>query len=131
MWASVPMAWDASGPRGTRTTWSSWSAARGMGGPSDDSNHNGLPDLVDFATGEAGAPTADVAEGVLKLTYRRSLEAAGVELKVELSDDLLSWGDATPSATDRTPDGDLGEFITVSIEAGLARRFTRLTATLP
>ena len=111
--------------------WSSWSAARGMGGPSDDSNHNGLPDLVDFATGEAGAPTADVAEGVLKLTYRRSLEAAGVELKVELSDDLLSWGDATPSATDRTPDGDLGEFITVSIEAGLARRFTRLTATLP
>jgi hypothetical protein len=114
----------------TQWDWPSWSAARGMPDPSGDADHNGQPDLIDFATG-ASAPAAVVAGGEIKFRYRRSLQAGGVELNVEVSDDLLTWGDATISSMTRAPDGVGGEFITVCVDAGAARRFTRLTARLP
>ena len=73
--------------------WASWSAAEGLAGPHADANQNGVPDLVDFATGD-GPRTVFSSDGFTStLVFPHSLLASGVTLTVQVSDDLEVWID--------------------------------------
>ncbi len=128
--ATFTTAWD----------WPSWAAAAGASGPDDDSNANGVPDLIDYATG--GQPAISLAAGgaTTILSFRRSLVADGVTLTLQVSDDLSAWLDgpsydisgssgSTPEAAElsRAAAGPDAEQVTVST----TRRFARLKADVP
>jgi hypothetical protein len=127
----------------TPWNWSTWAAETlGSSNPSGDANHNGLPDLVDYATGSTEPPVATAAGGSLLITIHHALLAEGVVLVVQVSDDLLTWHDGSSYALhestasnafttqiSRAPAGDETELITVAT-AG-SHRFMRLAARTP
>lgn len=127
---SFTTAWD----------WTTWAAAEGVGDPDGDSNGNGIPDLVDYATGH-GPPMTIGSDGTTTtLVFQRSLVADGVVLTLQVSDDLSVWltgpsydisgssGSTTEAAElSRVPAGSDAEVITISTP----HHFARLKAELP
>lgn len=81
--ATFTTAWD----------WPSWAANAGCSGPTDDSNHNSIPDLIDYATGSRPAPVVTVDGDTMRFGFNRSLIADGVTIIPQFSDDLITWHD--------------------------------------
>ncbi|MCP5537328.1 MAG: fibronectin type III domain-containing protein [Akkermansiaceae bacterium] len=128
----------------TPWNWASWSTTTlGSSDPEADTNQNGLPDLIDYATGTTAHPTLATTSTQAKLTFRRSLIADGVTIIVQVSDDLVHWQDgstyslgsgsssnATTTELSRTPDGTDGEMVTVGTDLG-DHTFMRIKVTAP
>ncbi|NNJ86047.1 MAG: hypothetical protein HKP20_02650 [Akkermansiaceae bacterium] len=124
--------------------WTSWATAQlGATNPHGDANHNGMPDLVDYASGGISQPTITTTSTQARLTFRRSLIAAGVMITVQVSDNLVNWqdgstysyGSASSSNTvttelSRTPDGQDGEIVTVATDIS-NHAFMRLKVVTP
>ncbi|MGJ8649665.1 MAG: hypothetical protein ACSHX4_04845 [Opitutaceae bacterium] len=121
--------------------WSSWAAANlSSSSPDLDSNKNGQPDLIDYATGNHVPDGFEVNGSTAQISFRRSLEADGVQLIVQVSDDLVTWDDGSTyhygsgsssnevtTEVTRTADGSDGEMITVSTDVtGMDKVFFRL-----
>ncbi len=133
---SFTTAWD----------WTSW-AASNLGGsidPNADSNGNGSPDGIDYATGSEPSLAGVVANGQFQVTFHRLAAADGITLVVQVSDDLKTWTDgssyslaaSTPDTSvsteiSRIKDGAEAEWITVGIDASASTRFVRLKAVMP
>lgn len=124
--------------------WTSWATANlGSTDPEADVNGNGLPDLIDYATGATSRPTLTTTSTQAKLTFRRSLIADGVTIIVQVSDDLVNWDDgstysygsgtssnAITEELSRTADGIDGETVTVCADLG-NHTFMRLKIIAP
>ncbi len=119
-----------------------------IGADDADPDHNGLPNLMDFALGLPALgspgvtpPVVAMNQGHLTLTFTHSLSATDCTCIVQVSDDLANWHDgSTYSGRGDTTDNDFTtqfsrtvnggvETITVMDNAasiGAARRFIRL-----
>lgn len=131
---SFTTAWD----------WPTWRAAHlGTTEPDADSNQNGIPDLVDYATGNGPPLSCALTNGQLNVTFRRLRNADGITLVVQVSDDLITWNDgstysllfSTPNTAyttelSRLADGPETEWITVAIPSATPRLFVRLKVIL-
>ena len=133
---SFSTAWD----------WASW-AASNLGGSTDphsDSNGNGSPDGIDYATDNEPTLACIFTDGQMQVTFRRLATADGITLVVQVTDDLLgTWMDgssyslaaSTPDTAvsteiSRISDGPEAEWITVAIDASVSARFVRLKAVM-
>lgn len=131
---SFTTAWD----------WPSWAAAHlESTDPRFDSNTNGIPDAIDYATGN-GAPAVGFVEGgQFRYAFRRLRTADGITIKVQVSEDLVTWADAssysisasTPDTTlttevSRIADGVETECVTVAVNNSMRRGFMRLKTVL-
>ena len=74
-----------------------------IGGDAADPNHNGLPNLVEYALGLSplrkpvtNLPCARIQNGFLTLTYTRAKAATDIALLVEQSNDLATWRTGPP-----------------------------------
>lgn len=129
---SFTTAWD----------WASWAAEfLGATAPEGDANYNGHADLLDYAT--AGDPSLFVVKSgdTITCTFQHNSAADGVEIVLQLSNDLSTWHDgprysllqsvnATAHAVEvsRTPLSAETERITVSAVSAASPSFFRLTA---
>lgn len=113
-----------------------------------DPNHNGLPNLLEYALNrDPKAPNFSPPLGTswrtnngntfLTVSYTRHLDAAGISYKVEVSQDLLTWNSGTlyTQEVSAIDDGN-GMTQTVTVQAlqpvnGTPHLFTRLSVTQP
>lgn len=72
-----------------------------LSGPADDFDHDGVPNLAEYATGtnpRDGSQRVDFAAGIeggyLTITVPKAADATGVTTVVEHSDDLIAWSTA-------------------------------------
>jgi lysophospholipase L1-like esterase len=102
-----------------------WMAGQGLsGGFADDSDNDGVPNLIDFALDEPAMPQPVMQGGVLTLSYRPSVVfSEWGTLKAQFSSDLVRWDDVPAGQTVNHPDGS----ITVSTDLE-GRAFLRLQA---
>jgi len=134
---SFTTAWD----------WTSW-AASNLGGATDphsDSNGNGSPDGIDYATANDPTLACVVANGQLQVRFKRLTAADGITLLVQVTDDLLNtWpagssyslaasipDTAVSTEVSRIAASPESEWITVAIDASVRTRFVRLKAVMP
>ncbi|MGJ8639520.1 MAG: hypothetical protein ACSHYA_09015 [Opitutaceae bacterium] len=121
--------------------WSSWATANlSSSNPDLDSNNNGQADLIDYATGNHVLSNPEVNGSSAQMTFRRSLDADGVQIIVQVSHDLVNWNDGSTyqygsgsssnsvtTEVTRTADGSDGEMVTVSSDmTGMDPVFFRL-----
>ena len=102
-----------------------WMAGQGLsGGFEDDSNGDGVPNLIDFALDEPSMPQPVMQEGVLSLSYRPNVVfTEWGTLKAQFSPDLIRWYDVPDEKIATSPDG------TVTVSTDLeGRAFLRLQA---
>jgi hypothetical protein len=121
----------------TTTTYATWVTSQGLTNTSitADGNQNGVPNLVEYLTGNGAVGISGNALHFSRLAYR-----TGGNLKLEGSDNLLNWtplaqsingaamqttGTATVSES-----GDFRKEVTVQLATGDAYRFFRLSAEL-
>ncbi|MEI6653795.1 MAG: SdrD B-like domain-containing protein [Verrucomicrobiota bacterium] len=149
---TVPCPWIVSEPSTTPTTttittaWSQWQSAElageSLNGPLDDPDHDGTPNLLEYAFGTlpkvANPPTATPVEIVtvsgqhyLQITIPR-LSAHPATLNVEVSSDLTNW-DAGPAFTVEVSNTPAARVVRdlKPLDPGVTRRFMRLKAELP
>jgi hypothetical protein len=120
--------------------WPSWAAAKGSAGPESDSDGNGVPDLVDYATGGPSKISLSIEGTTSILSFKRSLIADGIILTLQVSDDLNTWLDgpayhlggssgstATVTEVSRTPGQPESETIVLST----LHPFARLKVIMP
>ncbi len=104
-------------------------------GPNDDPDHDGLPNLLEYALGFApntitltGLPGATVSVGNLTLSYKRA--AADITYTVEANPSLANpAGWTSAGVTQGTPDGNGNT--TATVPATGANQFLRLRITRP
>ena len=143
---TLPCPWLVSESSTTTTPWSQWQATEFAGeplnGPLDDPDHDGTPNLLEFAFGTppraVGAPTATPVE-IVTITGQRFLQMTiprrndhPATLNVMVSSDLINW-DAGPAFTvevSNTPAALVVRDLT-PLSPGVPQRFMRLKAELP
>ena len=107
----------------------------GTGGPSEDSDGDGLQNLIEWFMGldpdvhdSAGALTIDHVSGTLLLVYRRARDTGDLVGRIEWSDDLSTWqSDGVEETIIRDVPGE--NFVTLGalLPTGqLPERFVRL-----
>ncbi|MFZ2278765.1 MAG: SGNH/GDSL hydrolase family protein [Prosthecobacter sp.] len=107
-----------------------WLASQGQSGSfTDDSNHNGIPNGLEFAleglTDVSSLPRPVVQNGALTMTYRpRAVFTEWGTIQAQSSADLLNWNDIGTAQTTTNPDGT----ITVSVNT-VGKGFVRLKVT--
>jgi lysophospholipase L1-like esterase len=100
-----------------------WLAAQGGSGSlSDDSDHDGIPNGVEFALDQPALPQPVFQAGGLTMTYRpRAVFTEWGTIRAQSSPDLIHWTDIAPAQTIANPDG------TITVNAGLVGKgFLRL-----
>ena len=104
-----------------------WLASQGQSGSfTDDSNHNGIPNGLEFAleglTDVSSMPRPVVQNGALTMTYRpRAVFTEWGTIQPQSSADLIQWTDIPAAQTMTNPDG------TITVNAALVGKgFLRL-----
>lgn len=104
-----------------------WLASQGQSGSfTDDSNHNGIPNGLEFAleglTDVSSLPRPVVQNGALTMTYRpRAVFTEWGTIQPQSSADLIQWTDIPAAQTMTNPDG------TITVNAALVGKgFVRL-----
>ena len=104
-----------------------WLASQGQSGSfTDDSNHNGIPNGLEFAleglTDVSSLPRPVVQNGALTMTYRpRAVFTEWGTIQPQSSADLIQWTDIPAAQTMTNPDG------TITVNAALVGKgFLRL-----
>jgi hypothetical protein len=84
-----------------------WMAAQGLSGTfTEDSNGNGVPNLIEFALDQPGMLQPVMQNGALSLSYRpRTVFTEWGTLKVQSSTNLLDWTDVPENQITMNPDG--------------------------
>ena len=128
------------------TAFEQWKASSGLpvdAAATSDTDHDGLPLLLEYALGldplnanRTGLPTPALAGSFLSLTYRKNKAATDITVVAEVSDDLMRWLSAGTDVEQRWQviDGSTYETITVRDKtpgSSSARRFMRLKITQP
>ncbi len=100
-----------------------WMASSGQTGSfTSDSNHNGIPNGIEFALDQPAMPQPTFQSGSLTLTYRPRASFTGWgTIQPQSSPDLINWTDIPPAQTTTNPDGT----VTVSVSAA-GKSFVRL-----
>ena len=105
-----------------------WLASQGQSGSfTDDSNHNGIPNGLEFAleglTDVSSMPRPVVQNGALTMTYRpRAVFTEWGTIQPQSSADLIQWTDIPAAQTMTNPDG------TITVNAALVGKgFLRLS----
>jgi hypothetical protein len=149
--ANSALNWRSSGtvggsPGGTdATALTSWLQAHGYTGPADDSDHNGVSALIEYALGvdlmnqqlplTTVAPEAGTDPPSALFSYRQRVATEGITLVPEISSNLTDWQPITIGASNaaivgRTFHGDGTETITLRLPAGL-EYFYRVRVSAP
>jgi lysophospholipase L1-like esterase len=100
-----------------------WLVSQGSSGSlNDDSDHDGIPNVVEFALDQPALPQPQFQAGALTMTYRPRAGFTGWgTIQAQSSPDLIHWTDISPTQTTINPDG------TITVNAGLVGRgFMRL-----
>ncbi len=103
--------------------YNEWIAAQGGSGTlSGDSDHDGIPNGVEFALDQPALPQPVFQAGALTMTYRpRALFTEWGTIQAQASPDLIHWTDIDPAQTTTNPDGS------ITVNAGFAEKgFVRL-----
>jgi hypothetical protein len=124
---SDPLSWRASFSTNGNPSVTDGTAFTGSAGT--DTNNNGLDDLVDFALGTGGAPTA-VSDGAGGFTVTLEHDTASqASLTLEISSDLApaTWQPANATVLSRAPVSGTVERLSLSVPAppGVTRLFVR------
>jgi len=95
-----------------------------------DHNQNGIPNLVEFALGQASTP-ARQPDGTLTLTATHAALADGYTVQLRFSHDLKTWTTATAETTevkllDTTVLGNGDEAMEFDIQSGEEQLFWRI-----
>lgn len=108
--------------------FSEWLASQGgSGGYTDDFNHNGIANIVEFALDQPAMPQPLYQAGALTLTYRpRVVFTEWGTIQAQSSTNLVDWTDISPAQTTTNADGT----ITVNTLMN-GKGFLRLRATQP
>jgi hypothetical protein len=125
---------------GTTTTFAAWKTAQAITDPDPtaDSNHDGVPNLVEYLTG-TGRVSPSVSGGDLTLTFPRLAYRADGILRLEASADLLHWAPvarsdygapmtSTAAGVSVVEAGNAARQTTVTVPATTAWKFFRLAA---
>ena len=112
-----------------------WAAANvGGGTPTDDFDHDGVPNAVEYFMGETGASfTATPAPVNGMITWPKNKDA-NAACKVQTSGDLSHWTDAPSDANSPPAAGFYHESdtsVNYTLPAGDAKIFFRLEVTIP
>ncbi len=92
-----------------------------LNGPEHDANGNGIPNLIEFITGNASLPiTFELIGNTARVTTQRNAAARGVTLIVECSTDLVTWTPLATSVNGNAPTGTA----TISESSGVVRTLT-------
>lgn len=100
-----------------------WLASQGGSGTlNDDSDHDGIPNVIEFALDQPSMPQPVFQAGALTMTYRpRAVFTEWGTIQAQSSPDLTHWTDIPAAQTTTNPDG------TITVDAGLVGRgFVRL-----
>ncbi len=129
----------------TSITWAAWTSAHGWTGnaalPAADSDQNGVPNLVEYLTGN-GAMKISITPGGTLVSFNRLSYRTDASLRVESSTDLIHWnvlasssgGAPMTSTLGNIPVTELGDAfkqVSLSLPANPAPTFYRLAAELP
>jgi len=126
----------------TATTYAAWLTAQGIADtdPAADSDHNGVPNLIEYLTGSGAVSITHTAAGTY-LEFPRLSYRTGGNLRVEYSSDLVHWSTLATSTNGGTvtsthgiiPVSEAGEAlkrVTLSLPSNIAPTFYRLAAEL-
>ena len=117
----------------------SWTVAQGLPpDPLDDSDHDGVSNLLEYATkmnpsaNDATPQSATKTGSDLEFIYTKNKSATDVTFTVEWSDDFTTWSTVgvTQSLIPGSDNGVTQQWKAV-MPAGSSRRFTRLKVTRP
>ncbi len=135
---SVTDATTLAGDQNFATAYAAWQTAHpGTGAPGEDSDGDGLTNLMEFATGRT--PTASDGHSPMEITgpmtllYRRQT-GTFVRWHVESSSDLTGWTPLLPltewqeSTLSAGPGHEINQ-VTVPLAPGTPRRFLRMSVT--
>ena len=120
------------------TTYSMWAAAGGISGAAtDDSDHDGISNLMEFALAADPAtsdahllPTVTATTNAVTLSYRQRTNASGLVLTPQWSEDLITWFDLTGSYISPF-DATTALHQAMASAIGKTQIFMRLKATQP
>jgi hypothetical protein len=127
----------------TTTHFASWTASQGFTNPTAtaDSDQNGVPNLIEYLTGNGTLAVTAAASGTT-LHFSRLAYRSGGDLKIEASPDLRQWttlaqslnGAAVqathPAAASISESGDFRKEVTLGLPAPSIYRYFRLSAVL-
>lgn len=124
----------------TTTTFSAWKAAQAItdADPAADSNHDGVPNFIEYLTG-TGRVVPSVSAGNLTVSFPRLAYRADGILRLEGSADLVHWAPlalsdygaamtATASGISVAETGEAARQTTVTLPGNDAWKFFRLAA---
>lgn len=109
-----------------------------ISGELGDPNHNGLPNLLEFALNldpkavvSSGLPAVELvsagSDSHLQLTFNANPEALNLAYIVEVSDDLITWNSGVDHTEQQTPPGLNPVVVIDKVSAGsVNKRFIRL-----
>ena len=114
----------------TTDTYAQWAASQGLnGGPDDDADRDNLTNFFEYLFGSLPTDASDaplpsilirpfevdgVTDDYISLTYQQNRNAEGATLAIEITEDLIEWGN-DPTATvewSRTANGDGTDTVT-------------------
>lgn len=126
----------------TTTTFAAWKFAQAITDPDPaaDSNHDGVPNLIEYLTGTGTVKLTPIANGIIASFPRLSYRSGG-NLRLESSQDFVHWsvlaesinGSPVTSTYGILPISEVGDalkIVEISLPANSAPTFFRLSASL-